>query len=253
MVFIFSLTLLQVPGAFSKTFTIGIHERPFYREKSAGGSWSGVDIDLVTAIFKQSKHEFQLVELPWKRTLIELQTGKIDIALSAAKTEERMQYAYFSASSFRPGHNVLYIDVRKQNRFKQVQSLQDLLHRNFKIGVIRGVSYSDSYDALLRNKQFVVNLVVLDSTARLPHMLLKGRIDGYLDSEFGGTFKVNDNPLFKQKIIAKMKITNVEEAQTYLMFSKKSVTKEDVNVINLALDGVLAEGQLERIIARYGL
>lgn len=253
---VFLLLFVSISG-FAKvkgpTFTVGIHERTFYREKISANVWAGVDIDIVQAIFDQTDYHFEFVEYPWKRTLKMIEIGNVDIALSAARLPEREAFAFFTSVSFRQGHNVLFIDNKKQELFKGVGRLSDLKGLSYKLGVIRGISYSDEFERLVTEEWFSANLITLDEGARLPRMLLLGRIDGYLDSEYGGLYRINDDLEYKSRIKAHGYATTFQEAQTYLMFSKKSVTEAQVAVFDEALRKIKEDGQYARLLGKYGL
>ncbi|MDF2179161.1 transporter substrate-binding domain-containing protein [Aliiglaciecola sp. CAU 1673] len=231
-----------------RTFLIGIQERPLYREKSPSGEWSGIDIDIVQAVFAQSPFQFELVESPWQRILKEVELGAYDMALSAAKTPERERYARFSTVPFRQGHNMLFVGTEHLQALQNITQLSDLKGRKFKLGVLRGISYSDEFDQLSNQSWFKQSLVVLDQADRLPQMLLLGRIEGYLDSEYGGQQRVNTHSEYAGKIKALAYMTTEQEAQTFLMFSKLSVSEEDVAVFDAALAQIRELGILEQIL-----
>ncbi|MBE1301171.1 MAG: transporter substrate-binding domain-containing protein [Alteromonadaceae bacterium] len=111
---------------FKAPIKIGIHERFVYREKQLDGSWKGLDVDLMSSISKKAGFIFQLIEFPWKRTLKMVETGDVDIALSAAVTPEREKYALFSRSIYCVGHNVMFIKIADKHRFNDITTLANL-------------------------------------------------------------------------------------------------------------------------------
>lgn len=249
-VFLASLSIAaQATVQQDKTLTIGIHERANYREKSANGQWYGIDIQLLDAIFAQTAYRYKLVELPWQRTLNSLQQGKVDMTVSAALLPERQNYAWFSKQVFRDGHNVLFTLKSKLPLFENVSSLSKLMNKNLRLGVVRGVSYSDEYDELASETWFSSNLIYLADTAPLADMLIHNRIDAYLDSEYGGMKIISENPDYQHQIRSVIRITSPEEAQTHLMFSKKTVTPEVVAIFDAALATLISDGTYQAILA----
>lgn len=253
---VFLLGLLSqsnISRADEELFYVGVHERTFYREKIGPQLWTGVDIALIKAVFEHTGFKYEFIEYPWKRSLKMLEHGKIHLVLSAAKFPKREEYAHFSKEVFRPGHNVLFIAKNKRDKFSSFDSLLNLLEFELKIGAVRGVSYSDEFEQLRGNPIFDANLVVLEERKRLPRMILNGRIDGYLDSEFGGQFFINEDIELKEKIVMHSYITTEHEAQTFLMFSKAAVTSEQVAEFDKALLEVKRNGTYDSILTTYGL
>lgn len=236
-----------------EVFYVGVHERTFYREKIGPQRWAGVDIALIKAIFDQTGFKYEFIEYPWKRSLKNLENGTIDLVLSAAKFPQREQYAWFTEEVFRPGHNVLFIAKNKSDKFASFDSLSKMLDSELKIGAVRGVSYSDEFEQLRGNPKFDANLVILEKSKRLPRMILNGRIDGYLESEFGGQFFINQDITLQEQIIMHSYVTTEQEAQTFLMFSKTSVTAKQVTEFDKAILEIKRNGTYDNVLMMYGL
>lgn len=101
---------------FTDQLKIGIHERFLCRGKQLDSSWKGVDVDLMGAISKEAGFTFQLIGFPWKRTLKKLETVEVNLTLSASITPEREKYALFLKSTYRVGHNVMFIKIADKHR-----------------------------------------------------------------------------------------------------------------------------------------
>ncbi|XOV80901.1 MAG: substrate-binding periplasmic protein [Aestuariibacter sp.] len=258
----FRLLLLFLPSLMflSETFgdeqpilKIGVYERSFFHEKGPDGIWHGLDVDIVNGIFAKTQYTYEYVELPWKRTLLLMQSGDIDIALSAAPLPERKQYAIFSDTPFRLGHNALYVAKNNLTLFANINRLADIKNTNLRIGIMRGVSYSDEFEALKSEPWFQQHLITVDDPDRLPTMLLLRRVDGYLDSAYDGQRRVQSNPKAKSQISQYKLITSEEEATTYLMFSKHSMSEQAVQEINAAMRALVDSGEYQQLLAKYDL
>ncbi|BDX05804.1 substrate-binding periplasmic protein [Planctobacterium marinum] len=244
------LSPLSIAATDSKdVMFIGVHERINYREKSANGLWSGIDIMLLDAIFAHTPYRYELVELPWQRTLSSLQQGKVDMALSAALLPEREQYAWFTNEVFREGHNVLFSSKAKSPLFEHIESLSDIIDSDIRLGVVRGVSYSDEYDALKSDPRFTRHLIYLSETTPLADMLMHDRIDAFLDSEYGGLKMISQNPEYQAQVFPVQRVTSPQEAQTYLMFSKKTVSPEMTAKFDKAIKSLKADGSYQAILS----
>lgn len=81
-------------------FTIGVNQRDIYRMKNEEGIWTGLDIELITAVFRRTPYTFKVVDMPWTRVLKSIESGSIDITLAAVVAPERENYAFFLNKSF---------------------------------------------------------------------------------------------------------------------------------------------------------
>lgn len=71
---------------------------------------TGLDVELMQAIFENMGYQVALTEIPWKRHLNNVESGRTNLAASASKTPEREQYVYFS-DPYRTESVVMYIRV----------------------------------------------------------------------------------------------------------------------------------------------
>lgn len=82
-------------------------------------------------------------------------------------------------------------------------------------------------------------------------MLLAGRIDAFLESQTGGNVRINENPAYKAQIIEHSIITTLEEAKTHLMFSRKTITTDQVEKIDATIQKLRSTGQYQVFFAKY--
>ena len=80
----------------SKEIIIGVNQRDIYRMRSEEGIWTGLDIELIAAVFRRTPHTFKVIDMPWTRVLKSIETGSVDITLAAVVAPERENYAFFS-------------------------------------------------------------------------------------------------------------------------------------------------------------
>ena len=235
-----------------KVLRVGVNERPVFSYRSTKTGFAGLDIELVKAIAQETGYELELVHYPWKRILYLLKLGRIDMTMSAADTEERRQYAHFSNEYFRLGHNMLFVLVEDLQKYSHIRSLRDLKSNKLKIAVQRGAAYSHEYDALSREAWFERNLHVLDSVDRKIESLLIGRVDAYIGSEIGSHDMLKKMQL-TQRIVPLFYLMSDEEAQTHMMYSKKTVSTEQVAEIDAALARLKANGTYQKIVQPYSI
>lgn len=229
---------------------IGVYQRPFFMEMNEQGQWQGMDLELAKAIFDEAEVEYEILQFPWKRVLHLIKLGKVDVALSAAPLEYRKDFAHFSQYPFRHGHNALYIDVKHQNLFEQVNKLKDLRGLPIRLATVRSVSYSDEFELLVNKDWFKAINIVLDHPSRLIEMVKKQRVHAYLDSEFEGTAKLIASNM-QDTIKLHSYLMSDEEALTYLMFSKKSVSTQQLQTIDDAMARLYVRGEYQAILNSY--
>src|ERR1700741_3194460 len=84
-------------AACSKTFTVAVGPYPPYVYRDAHRQWTGIDIEMARAIFREAGCTLAYAEsMPALRYMVLFKQGKIDLMLGASDTEDRRQYAVFS-------------------------------------------------------------------------------------------------------------------------------------------------------------
>lgn len=232
-------------------FSIAVNERDIYRYVDDKGQWQGKDIELIDAVFRRMPHNYQITAMPWPRVLESIKQGTVDMTLAATILPERRQYAYFSKQAFRFSHYILFVNRSKLTLFESATNLRDLMHRKVLIGALRGAIYSSKYNQLLQDRHFYEKIVYIGDDQSMVAFALKERVDGYIDSEIEGKHYLNKQPEFKDYIVPLFRITNDEEAQSGLMFSKKTVTQEEVAEFDVALQALHDSGEYAQISAKF--
>jgi ABC-type amino acid transport substrate-binding protein len=246
------ISLLLVPfQLFSQEFIIGLNERDIYRYKNEKGEWAGKDIELIEAVFRRTPFKFRIVSMPWARVLKELETGAIDMSVAATALPERKEYALFTKNNFRYSHHMLFVHKDKLALFDSVKVLADLAEVDVFIGALRGAIFYESYPALLKNKEFSKRIAYISNDLNMPGFVLKGRVDGYIESEIEGKHYLSSQPEYSENIIPLFRITTDEEAGSKLIFSKKNVFPAQVEIFETALKALHESGEYEMISKRF--
>ncbi|CCQ09219.1 Putative amino acid ABC transporter, periplasmic amino acid-binding protein [Pseudoalteromonas luteoviolacea B = ATCC 29581] len=235
----------------SAEFTIGINEREVFRYKNADGAWAGKDIELIEAAFRRTPHTYKLVSMPWARVLKLLESGAIDLTIGAAKLPERQVYAWFSEAPFRYSYYTLFARKDRVVLFDNASSLADIAKSAAMVGALRGAIYSETYYKLSSNPLFTEHIAFIDDDQSLPELALKGRVDGYIESEIEGIYYLNQNEAYRDFIQPLFRVTLESESQSFMMFSKKSVLLEQVKEFDAALQEMHSSGEYDTITAKY--
>jgi len=248
------ISLLLAPfQLFSKEFIIGVNERDIYRYKNEQGEWAGKDIALIKAVFRRTPFKFRIVSMPWARVIKELKAGAIDMTLAATALPERKKYAFFTKNNFRYSHHMLFVHKNKLDLFDSVNVLADLAKVDVSIVALRGAIFYESYPTLLQNKQFARRIVYLSEDQDMSKFVLKGRVDGYIDSETEGKHYLLSQPEYSKNIVPLFRITTDEQAGSKLMFSKKRVSQTQVDIFDTELKALHESGEYEKISKLFEL
>ncbi|MDE1465700.1 substrate-binding periplasmic protein [Spartinivicinus poritis] len=191
----------------------------------------GLDISLLKAVFEKANCRYKIIIVNWKRSLKELEKGSLDVVLTASITSERKQYAYFS-SPYR--EEQMRIFVRKdQSANWPLKQLADIISYNMKLAITLGSYYGEEFEQLYNNnsdfKSFIINVAQPEQGLL---MVASKRTDGVLQDMYNlhsqaETLKIRDKLEIHPYIVS--------SGPVHFMFSKKSVTHQDVYTINKAL------------------
>lgn len=206
----------------------------------------GLHVDLIREALLRMQCTARFVDMPWARSLIELQSGQIDMLPGAAETPERHLYAYFSRP-MNNARNVLFVHVSDSKKQRPAQ-LASIMGTEFKLAVRRGAMYGGQYDGLVNQPQFVKQLSFVPSAKSGFLMLAAGRVDGMVADELTGMRTVEQLGLKQQVVRTDMVIA---QAPDLVAFSKATNGVAFVNQFNAALGGMVADGSYQRILERY--
>jgi len=112
---------------------------------------------------------------PFARCLTLVQQGKADMIIGLKKLPEREKDLIFLTPPYMVQHYPLRFFTLSANKIV-INNFKDLL--SLTIGVLRGASYFDLFD---NNK--IITKVELTSRKQLVDMLLRGRIDTFIERE----------------------------------------------------------------------
>ncbi|MFT6903213.1 MAG: polar amino acid transport system substrate-binding protein, partial [Colwellia sp.] len=136
----------------SRDFAVGWELWYPYQYHNKKQELVGLDFDIFNAIIKESNFKVTFTELPWKRHLQYIKTGKIDMAMGASYTLEREESAYFSLP-YRIEKVNLFVKKGMVSKIK-LDTLGDLANSNYMIGVEGGYYYGKEYQKLITTKAF---------------------------------------------------------------------------------------------------
>ena len=225
--------------------TMGLDAWEPYQYMSVGNKVSGLDVELVQAVAADMGCGLDVVQGSWVELLALLKDGQVDFLMGASKTEERQNFALFS-DPYRQERFQLF--VRKDDDKQQFSDLKSFVTAGHKVGVVNEYYYGDDVAALYGDetlKPLFVGAIISElNMARL----LDEEIDGMLEDSFVGASLLRRKGLDQYIEPHPISLGN---SDVYVMFSKASVTPEQVQRFNQGLSALRANGSYNHIVEKY--
>ena len=219
---------------------------PPYDMRDEDGQIHGATADLLREILSRMGCQAKFVELPWARGLRNLENGSLDILAGALVTPEREVFAYFSQPIHR-SPNVLFISQSSAKEFA-FNSLAQLSHSPFRLGIQIDVVYSTEYTELLKQPAFKQRTITINDRRGGWQMIKAGRLDGLIADEVTGLLELELLGLSAD--ITRSPLV-VSEAPATAAFSRKSIDPQFVSRFNETLSAVIADGTYVLIAQRH--
>ncbi|MDO6835295.1 ABC transporter substrate-binding protein [Pseudoalteromonas carrageenovora] len=210
--------------ACERTLSVGAHDA-FWPPYVMGisGQLQGKEVDALTIIFKDSPFCFEIKMLPnSKRAFTELRHGRIDIGWAASYTSERAKYAHYT-KAYRTEVMRLYENKNNQHT---VKSLADIFNQGLTIGANFGSYYGAEFEQYKTTHKGQIEYT--SATSKRFEMLNKQRIDFAIEDELVGTYFSKR----AKNIVAMPNFNAINKDDIHLMLSKKTVSVDEVKVIN---------------------
>lgn len=243
VLFLIALVTLCLPLS-AKEVIAGWEAWKPYQYENKAGKLTGLDIEILKNAYAAVNYQVKFSKRPWKRVLVELETGKLNIAMSASKTKEREKKYYFS-DPYRADVNVLIVKKNASVNFK-IKKLADLKKYDFKMGVIRGTYYGEEFKKLVDNKILTTEEIV--NEIQNIKKLLAGRIDGFVANKVSILTNLKEGGYLDKVEIHPYEVLRNE---LHFMLSKKSITQKDVKKLNEGLRIIKKNGQYDKIIKTF--
>ena len=210
--------------ACEKTLTVASHDA-FWPPYVMGinGQLQGKEVDALNIIFKDSPFCFEVKMLPnSKRAFTELRHGRIDIGWAASFTHERAKYVHFT-EAYRT--EVMRLYENKNNQHK-VNNLADVFNQGLTIGANFGSYYGEEFEQYKTSHKKQIEYT--SATSKRFEMLNKQRIDYAVEDALVGDYFSKRG----KNLMAAPTLPAVNKNLIHLMLSKRTVTPNEVNIIN---------------------
>ncbi len=212
---------------------------PLLMKNDENNAIHGLSYDLMKEISNKLSIPFQFEELPWKRALLYLEKGRIDMVLGIYWTKERAQKYYYTSPIL---ENEARVFVLKENAFK-FEQLSDLIGKQGDIPL--GGSFGEEFDQYAK-----ANLTLHGVWKKKEHIgrLQKSRSVFFISDYFDALTEIKKFGL-EEKIIALPKAVSV--TQVYFVLSKNSLCSYLAPEINNIIEWMKNDGSLKAITDKY--
>ncbi|TJZ67135.1 substrate-binding periplasmic protein [Chitiniphilus eburneus] len=236
-------------AACSKPLSVAVEDWPPYSQLNTLGKPSGLDIELMEAIFKEAGCTLVFREdIPRQRRHLMHKEGQLDVLFAASPTPERRRFSWFTIA-YRSETIGLFARSEEATRFASIRSFDNLLSGRISLLAPNSGWYGDDYARYLPDLKASGQLQHFETFDQGIRMLKARRADLIL-GDVGAVF-------YEARYIAKLPVTQLtfvpNQAPVHLMLSKASVPEADLRTIDAAIRRLETNGTLTKLRGKYGL
>ncbi len=216
---------------------------PFITYDKDKGTISGIDIDLIREVYKDTAYDVDVKIVPWEMSLKMIQAGVADLIPTISYSKDRASYltlsnAYRSTSNF-----AFYTLASKKTNIKDINQL-----KNCKVAVLQGYTYFEAFDSHPD--------IIKDYNTKEEIMfrkLEKAQVDAVIMNAYSGDYYVKAHGL--DHLIKKAPYVHKEEKgdETMMGFSLKRNTQAKMKIFNERLETLQSQDMLEGLERAYQL
>lgn len=216
---------------------------PYYYNEN--GTWKGLSVELLDTLIKEAGYTSKYIKTPFKRGLIQLKQGQLDVMTNLAITEEREEYMYFVGPQMDESMKLFFL---KDSHY-EINSLDDIKEIQGKIGIQLGAFYGEKFNNKLdTDKDFANKFIATPSGTNHLDLVKKGRIIGYIGEIYDFYYNSKSDPYY----------SNLREHQyiinqdfVYFGLSKKSITLDQFEKLKEAHNRLQNRGDFNSILDKY--
>lgn len=206
-----------------------------------------LDNELLEGILATAACDFTHVIMPFKRIQEGVKHGVFDGTVSVSKSPERAEYGWFSVP-YRP--EIIAIFMRSDEiGHTKLNSLNDILLTKGKINIGLGTWHGTAFENLVKNKpELQKRLIYIDDAPMMHNSLYRGRVNMVI-----GDLHYSSHVLRTLGLLGQLKAHpfHISTEDVHLIFSKKTVSKEDLETINKAIITFRKTPAYKAILTKY--
>jgi len=244
LILVSCLLLFSAQSHADKSLKIGSDEWPPFH--SAGKSEKdviGFTADLMRAVLKKMNVKIAAHRIyPWTRACVMVFDGRLDAVFTTTKTDERLKHCHFPEEPLTDFSYLFFI--RKEDAGKLTYNTLDDLKKH-RIGTVRGFSYTGEFMNFIRKEKNYEE--VSEGIFNFKKLMAK-RIDYVASPKRVGYNRIREIGI-SDRCVALKKPLLVN--YLYVMFSKKTVSREFANKFSDALKKFKTTGEYEKIVDKH--
>ncbi|WP_462321801.1 TRIC cation channel family protein [Halochromatium sp.] len=220
----------------------------FQAERRGIGYPSGVDIAVMREAARRAGLTVSFRYRPFAASLHLLTAGRVDAVPGAYDSQQRRRYALVSPP-YREGRDRLFLSTRvRLPSAASVEALADaLIATRLRIAVVRGYDWGTTNAAALARLEPQGLLHRTNSLAESISAVLDGEADGFLGDQLGSMALLaawHEQGFRMHPLV-------LQERSIHMLFAKDTVADWQLRAFNEALEHMVADGQIARIMQRF--
>ncbi|MBL0147998.1 MAG: transporter substrate-binding domain-containing protein [Ideonella sp.] len=222
----------------TRPLSLALHDHGLLYSNETG---EGIDKDIADELIRRSGCRFIVTVMPRARIWQLIESGALDFSLSGITNEARERFAafawYFS--------NKYYLLVRKDAMAQRLSDFEN--NTALKLGVIRSFRYSPTANRLVDRLDAEQRISYSTSLDPLYQVLLGNRVQAMIIEPF-------DYPALEgTKLRAQTAIVEFDDPPVRhgLIMSRKSLPEAQQAAWRTLMDGMRADGTVQRIFEKY--
>jgi polar amino acid transport system substrate-binding protein len=228
----------QLFSAELKTIRLATYLEPPYSDFK-DGQYTGVNLTIIQLFAKKLNKTITYVRCPFARCLSLLKNNGADIVLGIRKTTKRAEFLSYLPEPFYIQYFPLLFFMRKNDEMK-IEKYDDL--KKLTIGTLRGASYFEPFD----HDESLTKVELINYT-QLIQLLLKGRIDTFLEREESLAPWI-DADVYQNEI--KLAHYQFNKAiGSYIAIAKNSALHAELNAFAAMQQTLLDNGEIDALLA----
>jgi len=234
--FIIINILFNSAFATTKTLNVAVFLEPPYVDLVAN-ELVGENIDIVNLLASSISLKPAFIRCPPVRCITMVKQGQADMILGLSKSSAREKHFIFLQPPYLLQHQPLRFFTLKENNLI-INSFNDL--NPLLVGTLRGAMYFPLFD-----ENQVIKKVELTSRKQLVRMLLKGRIDTFLERE-ETVLPLLSTAEYQNKFSMANYQYN-KPINSYIAISRQSKIRHYANELSQFLAEAIVDGTIEKI------
>lgn len=200
----------------------------------------GLDAQILKAVANRANLEIFFQNAPFKRRLLMMKNGDLDLICGLLKRPERETYIRYIQPAYKTRSDTVFFVPK--GRAATIQTYEDLAP--LKIGTVIGAKYFPRFDRDLSLNKEAVHLHSMNFSK-----LCLGRIDTLISNEGAGIEFIHKMKLSDQIELADYRCSR--EKSVYFGLSKKSRHMAKIRTLESVIRQMVDSGQIGKIIRNF--